>query len=245
MFVVLALLGTLVITTFAACLARRHGHGLLVGVFVGAVLISVVVAGKLVNVFGFTVSAALLLYSATFLLTDTLSEFFGKRFAFRAVAAGLIGDILLVYTVKMAIMWEPSPYWEGQEAFVATLGSTWRIVLGSFLAYAAAQFHDVIAYDFWKRKMGGRHMWWRNNASTWVSQAVDTVIFYSVAFYGTVPNGILIRDLILVTFVIKIVIAAADTPFLYFIRWYYRRAPIAEPAYETSDVERVTSSVKS
>jgi uncharacterized integral membrane protein (TIGR00697 family) len=243
MFPILALLGTLVITTFAACLARRHGHGTLVGLFVGAVLISVVVAGKLVNVFGFTVSAALLLYSATFLLTDTLSEFFGKRFAMRAVAAGLLGDILLVYTVKVAISWEPSPYWEGQEAFVATLGSTWRIVLASFLAYAAAQFHDVTAYDFWKRKTGGRHMWWRNNASTWVSQLIDTVIFYTVAFYGTVPNGVLVKELILVTFVFKVAIAAIDTPFLYFIRWYYQRAPIAELPYDKSGSEPVTSPV--
>ena len=230
MFVVLALLGTLVITMLAAMVARHRGPEYLIGFFVAAVVISAVTAGKLATAFGQTVSAALMLYSATFLATDTLSEFWGKRTAAKAIGAGLIADVLLVYTIRIAMQWEPSPFWDNQEAFVITFGSTWRIVIASVLAYAAAQVHDVIAYDFWKRKMRGKHLWFRNNASTWVSQLIDTVIFYTVAFYGTVP----ILDLILVTFLFKIGIAIIDTPFLYLIRWYFRRGPIASAPQEES-----------
>ncbi len=191
-------------------------------------IISVVVAGKLVNVWGFSLSAAILLYSATFLATDTLSEFWGKKTAFKAIIAGLFADIILVYTIRIAIAWEPSGYWQSQEAFQEVLGSTWRIVIASVVGYVAAQSHDVIAYAFLKKRFKGKHMWFRNNASTWVSQLIDSVFFYTIAFWGKAP----IVELIAVTMLFKIGIAIIDTPFLYIIKWYYGKGAIAETTAE-------------
>jgi len=224
MFIILALIGTLALTTIVAMIARDRGPSLLIGFFVAAVIISTVTAGKLVNAWGYTVSAAILLYSATFLATDTLSEFWGKSVAKKAVIAGLVADILLVYAVQVTILWEPSRFWGHQEALQAILGSTWRIVVASVLAYVLAQTHDILSYDFWKRRTNDRHLWLRNNASTWVSQTIDTVIFYTVAFYGIIP----LLPLITVTLVFKIGIAIIDTPFLYIIKWHFGKKNRAE-----------------
>ena len=112
--------------------------------------------------------------------------------------------------------------WENQEAFVSALGNTWRIVVASLLTYLVSQNHDVWAYDFWKRKTKGKYLWIRNNASTIVSQAIDTNLFVILAFYGTLPLTVL-WNIIVGSFIIKVVIAIFDTPFLYVAKWYFKK----------------------
>jgi hypothetical protein len=91
------------------------------------------------------------------------------------------------------------------------------------IAYLVSQHHDVWAYGFWRKKTGGRHMWLRNNASTMTSQGIDTLIFITLAFYGLVPNSILLQ-MMAGQYVIKILIAALDTPFIYLALAAARRA---------------------
>jgi len=117
----------------------------------------------------------------------------------------------------MAIRLPPAGFWEGQEAFVTIFGSSLRIVLASFIAYILAQNHDVWAYDYLKKLTKGKHLWLRNNASTWVSQTIDTIVFVTIAFYGVFPIWNMIWGIVF----LKVIIAAIDTPFLYLIRWYY------------------------
>ena len=105
------------------------------------------------------------------------------------------------------------------EAFVQTLGTTWRIAAASLIAYIIAQNHDVWAYHFWKKTFKGKHLWLRNNLSTGVSQIIDSILFASIAFYGIAP----VIPIILSTIVVKFIIAALDTPFLYGIRWYFEK----------------------
>ncbi|PIZ54623.1 transporter, partial [Candidatus Uhrbacteria bacterium CG_4_10_14_0_2_um_filter_41_7] len=90
-----------------------------------------------------------------------------------------------------------------------------RITVASFIAYLISQHHDVWAFHFWKKKTNGKHLWLRNNASTVVSQLIDTVVFTFIAFYGVLP----IVPLILGTWVVKILIALIDTPFIYGAVW--------------------------
>ena len=92
-----------------------------------------------------------------------------------------------------------------------------RIVIGSLLAYLISQLHDVWAFDFWKVRARGRFLWLRNNASTMVSQALDTVIFCSVAFWGLFELSDFFQ-ILFTTYVLKFVVAAADTPFIYLAR---------------------------
>jgi len=89
------------------------------------------------------------------------------------------------------------------------------------VAYLLSQHHDVFAFQFWKNKTKGRHLWLRNNLSTMVSQAIDTVIFITIAFYGVMD----IVPLLIGQYVIKLIIGVLDTPFIYFVSWLMNKIP--------------------
>ena len=110
----------------------------------------------------------------------------------------------------------PAPFWEGQSAYESILGMVPRITLASMIAYLVSQHHDVFAFHFWRQKTKARFLWLRNNASTMVSQVLDTGVFIPIAFWGTVPTGILV-DMLLSQYIIKLAIAAGDTPFCYML----------------------------
>ena len=88
------------------------------------------------------------------------------------------------------------------------------LVLGSLIAYIVSQNSDVLIFHYVRRVTAGRHLWLRNNASTTVSQAIDTVLFISIAFGGTVPLATL-GTMIVTQYVLKVCIAAIDTPLVY------------------------------
>jgi hypothetical protein len=110
----------------------------------------------------------------------------------------------------------PAPFWEGQSAYESILGMVPRITLASMIAYLISQHHDVFAFHFWRQKTKGRFLWLRNNASTMVSQALDTGLFIPIAFWGTVSTEVL-TEMLLTQYVIKLIIAAGDTPFCYLL----------------------------
>ncbi len=217
--VILWILGMLAIATVAAIVSKKHGVEYLIGMFAGAVVITAVIAGKLVTFGPFTLSASIIVFSMTFFITDVISEFWGKKEAQKAVWAGFLADILMLFAVWVAIKWQPASFWGGQEAFVQTLGTTWRIAIASLVAYIVAQNHDVWAYHFWKRVFKSKHLWIRNNFSTGVSQIIDSILFASIAFYGVAP----VMPIILSTVVVKFIVAALDTPFIYAVRWYFEK----------------------
>jgi len=212
------ILVTLLIASFSAVLARKYGPEYVIGMYVGVIVTANVVASKAVSFGPWTADAATIVYSATFLLTDMLSEFYGKEIARKAVWAGFLANVMMVVTVWIAINWEPASFYTDQVAFETVLGSTWRIVLASLTAYLISQNHDVWAYNFWKRLTKGRYLWLRNNASTLVSQLLDTAIFVTIAFAGVFP----LVPMIIGQLVIKAIIAVLDTPYLYAVKWYYK-----------------------
>ncbi len=135
----------------------------------------------------FTVTYALFIYPLTFLLTDYTSEVYGKRASTHLVWAGFLASLI------------PS-----------LLMSTLQICIGSLLAYIIAQFHDIWAFHWWKRKTGGKYLWLRNNASAMTSQLIDTVIFATVAFYGVLHSKTILK-IIFSEYPIKVLYAAMDT----------------------------------
>ena len=208
----LYMLGTLATATVALVLARRLGVCFAIAAFAGVIATSNVIASKIVT-FGpyLFVPAAVLMYASSFLITDVISEIWGKKEAFLAVAGGLIANVFLILGCSMAIAWKAAPFWGNQQAFASVLGAVPRVVVASVIAYAVSQTHDVLAFHFWKRKTGGKHLWLRNNLSTMVSQLLDTVIFITIAFYGILP----LFPLILGQYIVKFLVAACDTPFCY------------------------------
>ena len=219
LLVILWILGTLAFCAIAIVVAKKYGVEYLIGLFAASIVMVAALGSKIVQFGMFSVSASTIIFSITFFFTDAISEFWGKKYTKKAVWAGFLANLLFLFSVYIAVHWPGASFWTGQEAFVQTLGGTWRIALGSTVAYVIAQNHDVWAYHFWKDKFNDKHLWLRNNFSTGVSQIIDTIIFTTIAFYGLFPIGQLMLGLI----VMKFIIAALDTPFLYLVRWYFRR----------------------
>jgi hypothetical protein len=211
--IILWILLTLALVSMTSVIARKYGVEYMIGMYCALIVVANILASKIVVFASFTIPAAVIVYATSFLLTDMLSEFYGKEQARKAVWAGFIANIMLVFSVYIAIIWEPASFWPNQAAFETVLRNTPRIVAASMVAYLVSQHHDVISYHWWMGKFP-QHLWLRNNASTVVSQALDTVIFISLAFYGIFPVG----TMIIGQYVVKLLIALLDTPFIYLVK---------------------------
>lgn len=216
LLVILWILATFAIGSLAALLGKRYGVVFPIALVASLVVMANIFANKIV-VFGpFTVPASVIVFSMTFFITDIISEKWGKAHARKAVWAGFFANLVLIVSVYIIVAWEPAPYaLEVSEMFSKVLALTPRIAVASFLAYIVSQNHDVWAFHFWKKKTKGKHLWFRNNASTIVSQLIDSVIFITIAFYGVFT----IWPLILGQWVVKVLIAVIDTPFMYISIW--------------------------
>jgi len=188
----------------------------LASLFTTCLLIANILAVKLISIGGWVVPAGVIAYPLTFLFTDVISELYGRRIASRVIWAGFGANLLMVVLVFGGKLLPAAPFWEGQAAYESILGTIPRIVLASMIAYLVSQHHDVFAFHFWRRKTKARFLWLRNNASTMVSQGLDTGLFITIAFWGMVPADILV-NMLLTQYVIKLVIAVCDTPFCYLL----------------------------
>lgn len=177
---------------------------------------------KQFDLFGLAVTGGNALYGAVFLATDLLSEHFGKKDAQRSVMLGFFTMLLFVILTQVLLFFTPNDYDYAEESLRTLFGITPRIVIGSLMAYFVAQNIDVYIYEWIKKATKGKYLWLRNNGSTMISQLIDTLIFTSVGltafsflpFEGVIPVEIFWQN-VLFTYVIKLLIAAADTPFLY------------------------------
>ena len=192
---------------------------LLVSIFVGALVISSVLASKIISIFDLFVPAGVLAYCVTFVVTDVISEIWGKERANRVVFSGFIALVVTFLLIRIVLTWDAAPFWREQKAFSTILGSTSRIIIASFIAYLASQYHDVWAFHILRKFTRERHLWLRNTASTVVSQFIDTLIFITIAFYGTMPVFPLMKG----QYFIKVLIALLDTPFVYLVVILIRR----------------------
>ncbi len=199
---------------------------LLAATFVGALVTANLISSKIVTIGGLVVPAGVLAYSITFAVTDTVCEIWGRRATQALVNAGFLVLLLVWALVSLAIAVPAAPFWSGQEAYAGVLGSAHRIILASLAAYAVSQTLDVFQFHWLKERFRGRHLWLRNNASTLVSQTVDTTVFVTLAFYGEFP----ILPLIAGQLVVKYVIALVDTPIVYALVFLVRRRLPPEPA---------------
>lgn len=184
--------------------------------FVTCLIVSNIIATKIISIGNWITPAGVIAYPLTFLFTDVISELYGKKIASKVVWAGFGANILMLSLIFFSKLLPPAPFWKGQAAYETSLSMVPRIVLASMIAYLVSQHHDVFAFDFWKRKTNGKYLWLRNNASTMVSQAIDTVIFIIVAFWKVIPTEILL-NMIFSQYIIKVIIAAGDTPFCYLL----------------------------
>ncbi|WP_289046047.1 queuosine precursor transporter [uncultured Olleya sp.] len=164
----------------------------------------------------FEISVGILPYPITFLITDLISEIYGKKRANQIVIAGIFASVfslLIVFTANTVPATNWSPVSDG--LFTTVFGNTIIAVFASMMAYLLAQLVDIQIYHFWKRMTNGKHLWLRNNFSTFLSQFVDTFsVLFLLCSFGEIGwdkfYGLLISG-----FIFKVLIALIDTPFLY------------------------------
>ncbi len=154
----------------------------------------------------------------SFLATDLLNEHYGKRYARQAVFIGFFAALVYLVMSQFMVAFLPAEYDTVQPGMEAIFSFAPRVILASLAAYLLSQLHDVWFYQLLKIKTRGRLLWLRNNASTWVSQLIDSVTFSIVAFAGTFAWPVVFQ-IILSTYVLKIIVAAIDTPFVYLSHW--------------------------
>lgn len=196
---------------------KRSDNLILLNVlFAASLIVANVVAGKIIMLFGFFVlPAAVVSYAFTFLITDVIGELWGKEEAQKTVKKGLVAQVFASLLILVAQHLPVAPFAaDMQNSFNALLGQNWRFALASLTAYYVSQTNDVYIFHKLKAKHGDKYKWIRNNLSTMTSQFIDTGIFITVAFWGTVPN---IWVMILSQYFIKLCLAAMDTPFFYLL----------------------------
>ncbi|RMH70750.1 MAG: VUT family protein [Gemmatimonadetes bacterium] len=169
---------------------------------------------KMVELFGITVSLGNILYGSIFFATDLLGEVYGKKEARRGVTFGFLTLFYMTIIMQVTLLFQPAEADFAHESMTVLFGFVPRIAIASLIAYYLSQMHDVWAFHFWKIKTEGKYLWLRNNASTLVSQAIDSTIFVFIAFWGVFDLTVFWQILI-TTYLMKVVVAAIDTPFLY------------------------------
>lgn len=215
-------------------LAAQRIYILLAALFITSLVVSNLIFQKFfywypldIEVFGtklFEISVGILPYPITFLITDLISEIYGKKRANDVVVTGIFASLfslLIIYTAAHV----PATSWSyvDDALFSKVFGNSAIAVFASMLTYLFAQFIDIQIYHFWKRLTKGKHLWLRNNFSTWFSQFVDTfTIVFLLCSFGII-DWANFKGLLLSGFIFKVLIAVLDTPFLYLGVYLFRK----------------------
>ena len=192
---------------------------ILAGIFIASLVTCNLIANKFVTVdLGFKVfiiSAGILPYPLTFLVTDLISELYGQKKANLVVFSGFIASMFVLLFLWLGSQFEAIPgSIVNDSTYNSVFQNAWRLIAASMVAYLFAQFVDVRIFHFWKKLTNGKHLWLRNNGSTVASQLVDTTLVICILFVGVWETDQIfsaIRD----GWLFKMLMALIDTPIIY------------------------------
>ena len=198
---------------------RDQFYLVLSGIFIASLVTCNLIANKFVSVdLGFKVfivSAGILPYPLTFLVTDLISELYGQKKANLVVFSGFVASVFV-----LLFLWLGSQFSAISGSIVdditydSVFQNAWRLIAASMVAYLFAQFVDVRIFHFWKRLTKGKHLWLRNNGSTIASQLIDTSLVVCILFVGVWESD-QIYSAILDGWLFKMLMAFIDTPIIY------------------------------
>tara|TARA_B100001287_G_scaffold134109_1_gene112908 strand:- start:1664 stop:2329 length:666 start_codon:yes stop_codon:yes gene_type:complete len=168
----------------------------------------------------FELSVGIIAYPVTFLVTDLISELFGKKRANQVVISGFFASVFttaLIFISMNATAAEWSPI--DAQTFNKVFGLSAPAFLASMVAYLCAQFIDVRIFHFWKRLTKGKYLWLRNNASTMFSQLVDTSLVLVILCSAGAIEWERFTTLLFMGWLFKVLVALIDTPIIYLALW--------------------------
>ncbi|MGH6787534.1 MAG: queuosine precursor transporter [Novosphingobium sp.] len=197
--------------------ARRHFRyfDYVMAAFVAILLLSNLIgAAKLATVGGFTFGAGILFFPLSYVIGDVLTEVYGYANARRCVWTGFAALLFMAFMSWVVVAMPPAAGWQGQAAYESVFGSTWRIVAASVLAFWAGEFVNSFVLAKMKVWTAGKHLWSRTIGSTVFGQAVDSAIFYPVAFLG-IWSTELVLTVMVTNWLLKVLWEALLTPVTY------------------------------
>ena len=213
-------------------MTRYRWYHLVLSVFVTTLIVSNIIAVKVVAVLGLILPAAVILFPVAYIIGDVLTEVYGYGRARQAIWIAFGCNLLAVAAIWIAGLLPPAPSWtvgvlngpeEATQAFQAILGFTPRLLLASFIAYLAGEFVNAFILAKMKILTQGRFLWTRTIGSTLIGQGIDSLLFISVAFFGVLPTSILVSA-ILAQWLVKSAYEVLATPLTYLVVNALKRA---------------------
>ena len=198
----------------------ERGHSpwfvIIVAFFITSLITANITAVKLVSFFGLILPAAIFIFPLGYIIGDVLTEVYGYRRARQVIWLGFLCNLIAVLAIWIGKIAPAAPFWEGQEAYDLILGYTPRLLFASFLAYLVGEFANSFVLAKMKIATRGRWLWSRTISSTLVGQGLDSLVFITLAFVGTIPNKALVTAII-TQWLAKSLYEALVTPLTYVV----------------------------
>ena len=215
---------------------------ILLGIFIASLVTCNLIANKFVTVnLGFKVfiiSAGILPYPLTFLVTDLISEIYGQKKANLVVFSGFVASMFVLSFLWLGAQFNSIPNSIVNDfTYNTVFQNAWRLITASMVAYLFAQFIDVRVFHFWKKLTNGKHLWLRNNGSTIASQLIDTTLVIFILFVGVWDTN-QILSAIIDGWIFKMLIALLDTPIIYVVIYLLKGKIDIAPYQEGLPYER-------
>ncbi len=194
----------------------------IVAIFITCLITANIAGVKLVEVFRFVLPAGTIIFPISYIFGDVLTEVYGYRQARRVIWLGFFCNFIFVVTIWIGQMLPPASFWDGQKAYERILGYAPRLLVASFLAYLVGEFANSFVLAKMKILTKGRWLWSRTIGSTLIGEGLDSLVFMTLAFVGTIPAGALLSA-ILTQWLVKSAYEAVVTPLTYVVVNFLKR----------------------
>ncbi|MFF8272233.1 queuosine precursor transporter [Staphylococcus warneri] len=225
LFGVATFLVTFILMVAMYCMFGKQG--LLAWVAIGTIIANIQVI-KTVEIFGISATLGNVMFASIYLATDILNDIYGRKVAKRAVWLGFSSTLVMIIIMQMSLHFIPAPEDTAQNAFHAIFDVVPRIALGSIVAYIIGQHVDVFIFSLIKKLFSSDKTFIiRAYGSTIISSIIDTALFVSIAFIGSLP-GMAVFEIFITTYVLKLVSTIFNVPFGYIAKSFYRKGKITK-----------------
>lgn len=189
---------------------------LIVAIFITCLITSNIIASKLFRVSGLVLPAAIIIFPISYIVGDVLTEVYGYSQARQVIWLGFLCNLVTVIGIEVGSVLPSASFWKGQAAYEQILGNTPRLLAASFLAYLVGEFANSFVLAKMKIATSGRWLWTRTVGSTLVGEGLDSFVFITLAFIGTIPLTEL-ASTIVAQWLVKSAYEAAVTPLTYIV----------------------------
>lgn len=157
--------------------------------FITCILVSNILASKIINIFGISMTGGVLVFPITYIIGDVLTEIYGYKKSKKIIIYGFTCNLIMVILFYIAMKLPYPEYYLNQDAFVAVLSSTPRLLLASFIGYLAGGLTNSYIMDYIKNNSKIKYLWFRTITSTIIGEFLDTSIFLIIGFIGTMKTN--------------------------------------------------------